>query len=480
MCAPGEDAAAAAASSKTRAAAPRVADGSCGARFVVEQQEFKQQFYHVYRHRLEQLRPALVAAAQEKWGQRGGEPPAIRERVLDAPLGETSVIVGTLGKTMKLRSGILDEYLNEEKAASSAKLSNFTSDDDSLALEDETGRVQLTGAIEAATGRLVAGVVIALLGTAHEGNEFHVADFCFAGTPAPAMAEAGDAAGDAGEDTYVALVSGLRMGRNEESLLATKMMVDYLTGWDAPQNGPAEQSALQPERIVRTIVAGNSFDIRPVDDSQLTPAQLRAKQVRGTMTYEMNPVKELDCLLAQLGASMPVDLMPGATDPANCSLPQQPLYRHFVAKAAHYPSLSTVTNPAEVTVGRTRGDGDVATTTFLGTSGQNVDDIARYTSPTEADAEPLAILGNLLNWRHLAPTAPDTLALYPFTETDPFVLDSAPDVFFAGNQAAFGTAVKDNVRLVAVPDFSTTRTIVLLNLRTRECHPVVFQPPSHA
>ena len=42
------------------------------------------------------------------------------------------------------------------------------------------------------------------------------------------------------------------------------------------------------------------------------------------------------------------------------------------------------------------------------------------------------ILSDTLMWGHLAPTAPDTLACYPFTTTDPFVLGDVPDVLFAG------------------------------------------------
>eukprot|EP00983_Pelagomonas_calceolata_P083875 1156246-Pelagomonas_calceolata.AAC.1 len=43
-----------------------------------------------------------------------------------------------------------------------------------------------------------------------------------------------------------------------------------------------------------------------------------------------------------------------------------------------------------------------------------------------------------LQWRHLAPTAPDTLASYPFDAFDPFIIESTPHVLFAGNQPEFG------------------------------------------
>ena len=45
----------------------------------------------------------------------------------------------------------------------------------------------------------------------------------------------------------------------------------------------------------------------------------------------------------------------------------------------------------------------------------------------------------LLRWRHLAPTAPDTLPAIPLSEADPFILTASPAVFFVGCQPAYGT-----------------------------------------
>ena len=63
----------------------------------------------------------------------------------------------------------------------------------------------------------------------------------------------------------------------------------------------------------------------------------------------------------------------------------------------------------------------------------------------------------------------------------PFLLDASPAVFFAGNQPAFATRLfrtpaGEPVRLVAVPDFRETRSIVLVNLRTLDAHTVSFAP----
>ena len=70
---------------------------------------------------------------------------------------------------------------------------------------------------------------------------------------------------------------------------------------------------------------------------------------------------------------------------------------------------------------------------ILGSSGQNVDDISRNSTIDD----PLDALECLLRWCHLAPTAPDTLACFPFKEKDPFTIDQSPHVMFVGNQDCF-------------------------------------------
>ena len=52
--------------------------------------------------------------------------------------------------------------------------------------------------------------------------------------------------------------------------------------------------------------------------------------------------------------------------------------------------------------------------------------------------DPVEILEHTLNLRHTCPTSPDTLRSYSFTETDPFVIQDAPHVYFSGNQPIYG------------------------------------------
>merc|ERR1712216_204447 len=93
-------------------------------------------------------------------------------------------------------------------------------------------------------------------------------------------------------------------------------------------------------------------------------------------------------------------------------------------------------------------------------------------------AESLDLMASSLRWQHVAPSAPDTLACYPYKDRDPFYVAQSPHVYFAGNQSAFGARVvrdgETRTLLVSVPDFAKTGVIAMVNVDTLECFPVRF------
>lgn len=138
----------------------------------------------------------------------------------------------------------------------------------------------------------------------------------------------------------------------------------------------------------------------------------------------------------------------------------------MLPQARQYETARGVTNPYQVSL-----DGVV----LLGTSGEPISDIERYV----ATEDRLELLISTLVWRHLAPTAPDTLPCYPYDDRDPFVMQALPHVYFAGNQPSFATALVDSAdgrrtRVITLPSFSDTGELVLLDLATLKCHAVAF------
>lgn len=106
----------------------------------------------------------------------------------------------------------------------------------------------------------------------------------------------------------------------------------------------------------------------------------------------------------------------------------------------------------------------------MGTSGQNIDDVYKYSKSTDR----IKMAENCMYWRHMAPSAPDTLWSYPFQDRDPFIIEQTPHVYFIGNQPQFEDRLLSGpdgqkVRIILLPSFAETGIMVLLNLRTLEC-----------
>jgi len=411
-------------------------------RFKLQGREYDRQFAQLYFYRLVQVRPQVEAAAKAAW------PEISVVRLVDVPEQGEVVIVGTVYKEMVLKPSILDEYTKERVLAAQLGRTRFAQADDRLILEDESARVSLIGeALD--PGQFVTGVIAAMRGSVLPNGEFQVTDLRFAGVPPqPSLPEIS-------EDIYVALVSGLSLGDAEADPLRLQLLLDYCSG----ALGGAEEQRMA-SRIARVIVAGGLLK-GSAEFSQPTAYSTMRQQA-----LALAPVREADMKLTELSGSVAVDVMPGAADPSNFSLPQQPLHSCLFPGAAPVSTFTRCTNPHEFEV-----DG----VHFLGTSGQNVDDIVRYSNLNDR----VEILQKLLEWRHLIPTAPDTLAAYPFYDADPFIISQAPHVMFAGCQPEFGTSLIEGsdgqaIRIVAVPDFASSGTMVLVNLRTLAIHPVQF------
>jgi hypothetical protein len=82
---------------------------------------------------------------------------------------------------------------------------------------------------------------------------------------------------------------------------------------------------------------------------------------------------------------------------------------------------------------------------------------SRFDIPTAALAR-LNLAEATFKWRHMAPTAPDTLWCYTFFMTDPFIVAETPDLYAIGCQPRFATRlVKDEKRrsrAVLIPSFA--------------------------
>ncbi|XP_058098226.1 DNA polymerase delta small subunit isoform X2 [Magnolia sinica] len=402
-------------------------------KFEIRTERYKgQQYSQIYFARLHNMRNLLYALIP-KW-----KPHLPVNTVLGLEQGKECIIVGTLYKHMKLKPSILDEYSKERSAVPLVHPHNFMHPDDHLILEDESGRVKLAGDVLAPSA-FVTGIVVALHGKETGDGDFLVQDILEASLP---------------PQIPLALGSRLGVGNSKSNPLQFQLLVDHITG----HLGDEKEQAIASQ-IVRVIIAGNSVEI-PV--GFLTGQSLASKD----QSKLFEPIKELDISLIQLAAAMPVDIMPGPCDPANFSLPQQPLHKCLFPGTSVYNTFMSCTNPHSFELDDVR---------FLGTSGQNIDDLEKYSDAKDK----LDFMERTLRWRHLAPTAPNTLGCYPFSEKDPFLIESCPHVYFIGNQKKYETRLlqgseRQLVRLICIPRFCETGVAVVLNIRNLECHTLSF------
>ncbi|OBZ75864.1 DNA polymerase subunit delta-2 [Grifola frondosa] len=154
--------------------------------------------------------------------------------------------------------------------------------------------------------------------------------------------------------------------------------------------------------------------------------------------------------------------------------------------AAAFSSFICETNPTYIRLGPEHASSSAsAARTLLVNAGQPLDDMYKYV-PTPP-ATRLGLAEATLRWRHMAPSAPDTLWCHPYFAVDPFIIGETPDVYVIGNQPAFRTKIVEErgeegegeggdkrCRIVLVPGFRETGVLVLVNMRTLAVKTVQF------
>lgn len=425
------------------------------------------QYFELYNLRLQRLRPCLEALIRKKWG----DIPYCKQ-VLDCQTShfEEVSIIGTVFKDQKKKFNPLeatDDADNDDHKSLEGTISKLIgincSGSDFLMLEDEIGSLKLSGP-SLNKHRLLTGITLAVRGSINKANGVFVAnDHMLCGLP-PLSLTTRPLTEGGGEDKYIAMVSGLEISKMDDSghSAAIEMLFNYLSGFlgDGACDGIAS-------KICRVLFVGNVLcEELPNEDSNTFYDTKFKKKEQAKIASLDGRLKELDLWMSQLAASVAVDVMPGAHDPSDELLPQQPFHRCLFPMASSFSTFHRVTNPYRLKV-----DGR----SLLGSAGQNFVDMLKHSQMSMIETMELS-----LRSRIIAPTAPDTLSCFPFRVRDPFVIEECPDVYFSGNNEQFrfkmiGHEMKQQTKicLLEIPSFVKTKQIVLFNLRTMQ--PQVMQ-----
>ena len=141
-------------------------------------------------------------------------------------------------------------------------------EDDVAVLEDISGRITVKNGPNFQMSTFVSGTILALRGQAISGGYFEVQDFCLAGIPfrdcpqSVTLTKKGNKKRDlydpkllidGSSRQFVALVSGLQIGRGQSTLLHS-MLAKFLRGEFADTNNQKLAS-----QITRLVIAGDSM-----------------------------------------------------------------------------------------------------------------------------------------------------------------------------------------------------------------------------
>jgi len=199
----------------------------------------------------------------------------------------------------------------------------------------------------------------------------------------------------------IAIVSGLDIKGDGTDTILLDLLTEYLLGESAASADTAQ--------ISRLLIAGNSLShSSPIPSREEVAAKPAGKKYGyETTTYNPVPSEQLDIFLAQLLPSIPITIMPGATDPSSVALPQQPMHPALFPHSRSYanPPNQKGGNPSWFDSVSNPWEGDIDGLRFLGNAGQPVDDMYKYVQGNNR----LRMMEHLLRWRNNAPTAPDTL-----------------------------------------------------------------------
>jgi len=351
------------------------------------------------------------------------------------------------------------------------KIEKFIDEKDSLSLEDSSGRVKIDSKSNLNIDEFVTGIPVAFKGQLNNKEIFVVNEYLFYRleekiTNTPMDVELNTPKEN---QNLILFISNLKIGNPNEienglGGIARSMLVDFIQN-----NNLTESLSNISSRIKRVIFVGASAYVNDKIEELDKGSFIKAEEYKKEFNKIIENYTSLDKYLNILSSYIQVDLMNNIEGNDGVYFPQNPngqfLFLENI-RNINAKTLNLVENPYIFDIYSYKLKDKKY---FLGTSGENINCIMQYTSISE----PLIAMEKTLEWGHLAPLAPDTFRIYPFTEKDPLLLEKIPDMYFISGKNEFKMKKvefnydedsKKSVTLMELPDFSSTFKGIVYNI----------------
>mgnify|MGYP002869303893 CR=1 FL=1 len=271
------------------------------------------------------------------------------------------------------------------------------------------------------------------------------------------------------DKNLILFISNLQLGKPNESETglaksARMLLIDFIQN----NNLNTKLSSIS-SKIKRVIFVGASIYVNQKIEELDKGSFIKAEQYKNELNKIIENYTELDKYLNIISNYVHVDLMNNIEGNDGVYFPQNPngqfLFLENI-RNINAKTLNLVENPYIFDIYSHKLK---LKKNFLGTSGENINCIMQYTSIND----PLIAMEKTLEWGHLAPLAPDTFRIYPFSDRDPLLLEKIPDIYFSSGKNDFNMkkikfnydeGIKKNVTLLQLPDFSNTFKGILFNV----------------
>ena len=349
-----------------------------------------------------------------------------------------------------------------------SQVDKFIDEKDSLSLEDSSGRVKIDAKSNINVDEFVTGIPVAFKGQLNNKQIFVVNDVLFYRVKdnTPMDIELSTPKDD---KNLILFISNLQLGKlNESENGLAKSAQTFLIDFIQNNNLNSKLSNIS-SKIKRVIFVGASIYVNQKIEELDKGSFIKAEEYKKELNNIIENYSSLDKYLNVISNYVHVDLMNNIEGNDGVYFPQNPngqfLFLENI-RNINAKTLNLVENPYIFDIYSHKLK---SKKNFLGTSGENINCIMQYTSIND----PLIAMQKTLEWGHLAPLAPDTFRIYPFSDRDPLLLDRIPDIYFSSGKNDFimkkiefnyDERNKKNVTLLQLPDFSNTFKGIIFNV----------------